>query len=173
MKKLKLLAVAVTSVALVSIIGCQKGDTGPQGPKGPAGPDSVIYSPWVAINTPFVGLGSANDSVFEQVISSNAITQSILDNGVIIAYIKDQSGNVSDISNYSTILDVYYSVGKMTIDAHGVDITGAGYVRFVAIPGAILATNSLLKTYTKEQLKSVDYATISKALGISSSKASN
>ncbi|HVM87489.1 MAG TPA: hypothetical protein VMT76_04825 [Puia sp.] len=177
MKKLKLFSLALIGLAFISIVSCKKGDTGPQGPAGPAGPDSVYHSAWIALNTPlaatFPNSSGGTDSVYEQVITSTYITQEILDSGLVLSYIEDNNGNISDISNYSGFLDVYYAVGKMTIDSYNVDLTNGGYVRFVLIPGTILVTNSILKNYTKEQLKAIDYSVISKALNLNTNKNTN
>ena len=172
MKKLKLLAVAVIGIALVSIVSCKKGDTGPAGPAGPAGPDSVMHSAWIPLNLSLVGTTSNGDSVYQQTITASAITQKILDSGVVLTYFANGDGSIVDVSDYSTFLDIAYSLGTITVTSYGIDITGYE-VRYVVIPGSILVSNSILKSYTKEQLKSVDYVTISKALGLSDSKSSN
>jgi hypothetical protein len=177
MKKLKLFAFAVIGLALVSVVSCKKGDAGPAGPAGPvgpAGPDSVIYSQWIPVTTPFVGVDANNDSVYEQVVTASAITQNVLDKDVVLAYIQLSDGTVSDIANFSTVLDVYYGVGTLTIDSYRIDLSQFGWsVRYVIVPGTIAAGNSILKNYTRDQLRSVDYATIAKALGLSNSKATN
>ncbi len=180
MKKLKLLAFIFIGLSM-AIVGCsKKGDTGPAGATGAtgaagaAGPDSVYYSNWTAINTPFAGLDGNNDSVYEQIVPASAITQTILDQGVVIAYIELSDGTVSDVSDFSSFLDVYYGVGTVTLDSYGIDLSQAGWsVRYIAIPGVVLAGNSILKNYTKNQLKAIDYSTLKKALNTTTAKASS
>jgi hypothetical protein len=173
MKKLKLLAFVFIGLS-VAIVSCKKGDTGPAGAAGaagPAGPDSVYYSSWAAVSTPFAGL-SGSDSVFEQIVTATAITQTILDQGMILTYIQLADGTVSDVADFSSFLDVYYGVGTVTLDSYGLDLSQFGWsVRFVAIPGVVLSGNSVLKNYTKEQLKTVNYSVIAKALNLNTAKA--
>ena len=178
MKKLKLLAFVFIGLS-VAIVSCKKGDTGPAGPAGAAGaagaagPDSVYYSSWAAVSTPFAGLSGSGDTVFEQVVTASAITQTILDQGMILTYIQLADGTVSDVADFSSFLDVYYGVGTVTLDSYGLDLSQFGWsVRFVAIPGVVLSGNSILKNYTKEQLKTVNYSVVAKALNLSIAKAS-
>jgi len=171
MKKLKLLAFVFAGFAF-AMVSCSKnsGTTGPAGPAGPAGPDSVIYSQWAAVSTPFFGLDANNDSVFEQVITAPAITQTILDQGLVLSYIQLADGTVSDVSDFSSFLDVYYAVGTITMDSYGIDLSQAGWnVRYVIISGSILAGNSF-KQYSKAQLKAMTYSTVTKLLTTATAK---
>jgi hypothetical protein len=175
MKKLKLLAIAFLGIAFVSIVSCKKGDTGPAGPAGAAGPDSVIHSTWIPLSMT-LQVDANNDSSYTQSITALNITQEIIDSGVVLSYIENlfvNDGSIVDVSDYGGgYLDVTYNVGVINITSYFGDLSGA-YYRYVIIPGSILATNSVLKGYTKQQLKSVDYATITKALGISTTKTTN
>jgi|ERR1022692_3376025 hypothetical protein len=174
MKKLKLVAFVFAGLGFVMMVGCSKATTGPagaRGPAGPAGPDSVYHSAWVTLNMTFLGidtaLGSnlANDSVFQQSITASKITQVILDSGLVLTYFQNVDGSIVDVADYASFLDVNYSVGSVNITSYGVDVNGY-QVRYVIVPGAVLTTNSILKGYTKAQLKAANYSTVVKALGI-------
>lgn len=145
-----------------TVMSCSKGTTGPQGPQGPAGPDSVIYSTWTAINLTW----NATDLAFEQSISAPAITQDILDNGVILSYldIPSQSGDqVVDALNFVTTI---FSVGNVQLitDSSGEQVVQGEGFRYVIIPGSMLAS-SALSQYTKGQIKDMSYAQITQLVG--------
>ncbi|HLK30719.1 MAG TPA: hypothetical protein VKT28_19230 [Puia sp.] len=181
MKKLKLVAVAIIGMAFVSIVSCKKGDTGPAGARGPAGPDSVIYSSWIVLNAPF----NSTDSAYEQTISAPALTQSTLSTAVILSYIGVPGAgtngtdtaviNVSDAFTFFQGAYITQNLLPGEIDLFSnVDFTQIGALyRYVIVPGTILAGNSILKGYTKEQLRSVDFVTLSKALNTGSTKTTN
>ena len=135
MKHVKSL-LAVATIVIMGLIGCSKGSTGPAGPAGPAGPDSVMYSNWITLNTPF----NTNDSLFEDTLVAPAITSGILDSGIILSYIQypDQNNivhTVSVASLGSIVFEDYTVVGKINIVSPVVDLTGMLY-RYVVIPGS-------------------------------------
>src|ERR1700710_1967071 len=82
MKNLNLLSIASVCI-ITALAACSKGNTGPAGARGPAGPDSVMHSPWIALNTPF----STTDSSYEQTITASALPSKILDSGVVLSYV--------------------------------------------------------------------------------------
>ena len=113
MKKLKLLAVVFAGLAFV-LVSCQKGATGPAGANGatgatgPAGPDSVIHSKWVTLSMSIAGTqansGGGIDTFYTQTITAPAITQRILDSGLVLTYLSfvDNNGatNVVNAASY-------------------------------------------------------------------------
>jgi hypothetical protein len=175
MRNLKLLSVLFAFTALVAI-GCSKsngtkGDTGATGPAGAtgatgaAGPDSVLHSAWLSLNTPFV----SDDSLYEESIAAAGITQDIIDNGAILAYLgfDDGSGGTQVLSANSgvfTDLQISYSVGAIQVLALD-DYSGVGF-RYVLIPGSILTGNSSGKKYTKQQVQSMSYQQVQKTFGL-------
>lgn len=182
MKKLKLLAVVFAGLSF-AVASCKKGDTGPAGAKGaagPAGPDSVYHSAWIQLSMDTLGTQTNSngsiDTVYGQSITASIITQKIIDSGVVLSYIQNlftNDGSIVDVSNYGGgYLDVAYNVGTINITSFFGDLSGASF-RYVVIPGSVLTTNSVLKGLTKDQLKAIDYSTLTKALNLSSSKASN
>src|SRR5579871_5373568 len=131
MKTFKLLLIG-SLVISIAIISCSKGSTGPQGPAGPAGTngtngtngtDSVLYSAWDTLSTPYDTTAAA----YTDTIQAPAITQSIIDSGLVISYVKDIYGNTGttvDITEYITSgVFVTYGLGTINISS-GFDMTG-------------------------------------------------
>ncbi|HEY2720260.1 MAG TPA: hypothetical protein VGI82_00960 [Chitinophagaceae bacterium] len=91
MKKLKLIFIVIAFAILY--FSCGKGSAGPKGPAGPTGPvgsANVIYSAWfltgagwdTVTNAPSYGAYATYDK------AATGITQSIIDNGVVLVYMK-------------------------------------------------------------------------------------
>jgi hypothetical protein len=159
MKNFKILIAAATIITF-GMMSCSKGDTGPAGPAGPAGPDSVTYSPWITLNTPY----NTNDSLYEQSLTAASLTKGIIDSGVILTYINLNltagQYDVIPISSFSNEMVESYSVGTINILALD-DFTGYSY-RYVTIPGSVkTGPNSAerkIKGYTIKELKAMPYA---------------
>jgi hypothetical protein len=170
MKHLKLVSILFIVVVLATV-GCQKGSSGPQGPPGPAGPDSVIYSSWVTLNTPY----NSTDSGYEQTINAASITQNIIDKGIILTYIDPQgNGNIFPTSSVGFAISETYSVGQIAIFSV-VDLTGMEY-RYVVVAGSIQGNKIVsgpAKGLTKEQLQTMSYEAVQKLVGTSSKSGSN
>jgi hypothetical protein len=188
MKRLKLLAVVFAGFAFV-LVSCSKGTTGPKGATGatgPAGPDSVIYSSWTTLAMTIQGTQANSsggiDTFYTQSITAPKLTSAFLDKGVVLSYVGVPGGatngtdtaiyTIADASTFFGLLTQQFSPGEIDLFSLDTDYSGALY-RYVLIPGSVAAGNSILKGYTKEQLKAIDYATLSKALGISNTKAPN
>jgi hypothetical protein len=165
MKNFKILIAALT-ILIIGMMSCKKGDTGPAGPAGPAGPDSVTYSPWIKLNTPF----NTTDSFYEQSLNAASLTQGIIDSGVILTYINlNQTAGQYDvipISSFSNEMVESYSVGQINIIALD-DFTGFSY-RYVTIPGSVKtgpnAADRKIKGYTIKELKAMPYAQVQQVL---------
>jgi hypothetical protein len=163
MKKLKFISIFILSVSLLAI-SCKKGDTGPAGARGPAGPDSVQYSGWTTLALTF----NTTDSLYEQNITAAAITQDILDKGIILSYINftDQSG-ASNVFNASEILSVTYSVGKVNL-ASPANFSGVTLqFRYVVVAGTI-ALNGMrtYKGYSQADLQKMSYTDAMNTIGM-------
>jgi hypothetical protein len=185
MKKLKLLAFVFAGFAF-AMVSCSKGTTGPKGATGPAGPGTVTYSDWTTLAMTIQGTqadsGGGIDTFYTQIINAPSITSAIIDQGVILAYIGVPGGasngtdtaifSISEASTYYGLFTQRFSPGEIDLFSEDFDYSGALY-RYVLIPGSVAAGNSILKGYSKEQLKAIDYATLSKALGISNTKTPN
>jgi len=174
MKNLKSFVVLSSLVAIVAM-GCSKGTTGPAGPagpKGPAGPDSVVHSAWTALAMTF----NTTDSLYEQTITAPAITQRILDSGVIVTYLSIvDNNNVTNVVNASVyFINEIFTPGSIALGSR-VDYTGFNY-RYVIIPGTIVAGHMVsgpAKGYTQNQLETMGYDAVQKLLGTSSSSSNN
>lgn len=185
MKKLKLLVLVAAGIAF-ALGSCSKGTTGPAGPKGSAGPDSIIYSSWITLAMTIQGTQANSsggiDTFYNQTITASKLTSAFLDQGVVLSYIGVPGAatngtdtaiyTIADASTYYGLFTQRFSPGEIDLFSLNFDYSGALY-RYVLIPGSIAAGNSILKGYTKEQLKGIDYATLTKALAISNTKAPN
>jgi len=184
MKTIRSFAFAVSVLAFV-IAGCQKSGTGPAGPTGatgatgPAGPDSTIHSQWIVLNmsiaATYTDSSGNTDTLYTDTLPAPMITQTILDSGVILSYLSyiDTTGatNVLNAADYFT--PQLFQVGQIALTSVNVDLSNGYSCRYVIIPGTVLATNSILKGYTKAQLKAADYNFIANALHISEKKTPN
>ena len=100
MKNLISFSLAITVLAF-SISGCSKGSAGPAGPKGPAGaagPDSIIYTSWITLSTPF----NNTDSLYEETIPANSLTSAALNSSVVESFVGliENSGDTAVFNIY-------------------------------------------------------------------------
>jgi hypothetical protein len=187
MKNVRLFSVIVLLGAL-AFVGCSKGSgstgaTGATGPAGPAGPDSVLHSAWVQLAmtaTSTEQVGANVDTVYEMDIAAPAVTQTILDSGVVLGYIStiDQNGN-TNVFNASEALQVTYAVGDVSLFSVGADYSYAntGFLfRYVIIPGSQVTGDNIvsgpLKGYTKKQVQGMSYDAVNKLLAAQGIKSS-
>ncbi len=153
------------------------GPAGPTGPTGPAGSTTVIYSAWATYAT-----GWADTTIFSLTYGRRiqpivALTQAIIDNGVILTYVKVASEpnnayqmpflyhftNAVSFENHRAIFNtgkiIYlYQVNNGTTTVGGAPTSNQ--YRWVLIPGSILGgrTAGLGGTnYTADQLKAMPY----------------
>lgn len=168
MKSIKSLLV-VASIIVIGLVSCSKGSTGPTGatgPAGPAGPDSVLYSPWTPLALTYV----TADTLFEETITAPAITQAILDSGVILSYVnfKEQNGTYHVLPTVGLLGQGFFedfSVGAININSV-FDYSTLPY-RYVVIPGSLKAGNSAnpkIKGYTIQELKAMPYEQVQQVL---------
>ena len=139
MKNLKLLLVGCLAIS-VAIFSCSKGPAGPAGAAGSSGAtgangsngaagangtngtngtDSVLHSAWITLTTTvdtFTTTGGTPDSIFVDTLAASAITQSILDSGVVLGYVQNlfnNDGSIVTVSDYAGYLDVTYRLGEI------------------------------------------------------------
>jgi hypothetical protein len=160
----------ILAVGSVMMTSCSKGSTGPAGPAGkvgPAGPDSVQYSGWITLSTTVVK-ASNGDTTYQQSITANSITSAILEQGSVIGYVllPDPVTGDSSVVNAATVFEEYFTIGYIDIVANS-DWSGASY-RYVIIPAKITTSSvsGTPQTYTSDQMKKMDYPTLTKVLGI-------
>jgi hypothetical protein len=158
MKQAKSL-LAVATIIIMGMVGCSKGSTGPAGPAGPAGPDSVLYSSWITLKSPYTN----TDSLYDDTLTAPSITKRIIDSGVILSYIQYTDANnivhIQPMASLGSIIFEDFTVGKINLASPNVNLTGFLY-RYVVIPGS-KKTNSTtpgkVKGYTPEELKAMSY----------------
>jgi len=195
MKNLKLLLVGCLIVS-IAIISCSKGPAGPagaagtngtsgsngtngangtNGTNGANGTDSVLYSQWITLQTTIDTFTNAGlpDSNFVDTLITPAITQAILDSGVILSYVQNlfnNDGSVVNVLDYAGYMEVDYKVGFIDISVQS-DQSGAKF-RYVIIPGAILTQSATFKNYTKAQVRAMDFSTATRLVSEATNKSS-
>ncbi|HZK63695.1 MAG TPA: hypothetical protein VFC34_06090 [Puia sp.] len=163
----------MASVIILGMLSCKKGDVGPAGPAGPAGaagapgPDSILTSSWIPVSMTDTSINS--NPYFIQEIPAQAITQRILDNGIVLGYLQYlDANNGTNIFNASEALNLTYSVGNVEL-LSGTDWTGVFDFRYVIVPGTLTVGNSIVsgpaKGLTKAELQKMNYMDVQKLLG--------
>src|SRR5665213_709808 len=163
----------MASVIILGMLSCKKGDVGPAGPAGPAGaagapgPDSILTSAWIPVSMKDTTINS--NPFFIQEIAAQAITQRILDNGIVLGYLQYlDANNATNIFNASEALNLTYSVGNVEL-LSGTDWTGVFDFRYVIVPGTLTIGNSIVsgpaKGLTKAELQKMNYKDVQKLLG--------
>ena len=179
MKKLKLFSLATLAV-VIGLYSCsKKGDTGATGATGPAGPDSVYYSTWASVDL-VGGVLTSGDSAYQQDIVAANLTQGILDSGLVVTYLdyvstgSSGSGTVDDVFPLvGSGLNEDYIVGNIILSSVAWNSGGPalfynGYgVRYVIIPGSVLATSEAFKGLTKAQISTMSYNKLTSVVGTS------
>ncbi len=175
MKLLKaFLATAVVAIAIFT--SCSKGSTGATGPAGPAGPTDVYHSAWDSLV--FTGgTDSYGDSLYGETFSCSALTQEIIDSGMVVSYIgfAGPSGNglITDVypttsypiyENYE-VGSIFYYTAPTSENGYGLTLNNYAALRWVIIPGTILTTNSTLKGMSKAQISTMSYEKLLSAAG--------
>jgi len=164
-KNLKLLVLAALTTGFFMTMSCKKGDTGAT---GPAGPDSVMYSNWTTLS--FTGSydQTYQDSVYSATVTAPQITAKVLNTGSVVGYLllPDPMTGDSSVVNAINYVTEYFTVGYVDILATG-DFSGIEY-RYVIIPSKITITdaNGNPLTYTSDQMKKMDYTTLTGLLSI-------
>jgi hypothetical protein len=128
MKKRLILSTLSLLTAGFMFIGCTgddgavgpagaKGDTGAQGAggaKGDAGTANVIYSEWLEV--PETKTNSANNELKSVDFVAAKITQEIIDNGVILAYVK--SGDNQPVTQLSYTTNFWNTNGTSILGSY-------------------------------------------------------
>ena len=162
MQKAKLL-IFIVSLGAVLCISCNKDNTVVTGPTGATGRANVKYSGWNTLSMQF----SSGDSLYEQTIKVDSLTQPILDSGIVLTYLKSNS-SPTQIVNANAYMDEVYSVGSINLYS-SYDYSGFSY-RYIIIPGGVSIKNarvaaSALQIYTKKQPKEMSYEDVIKLMG--------
>lgn len=153
MKKRNFTALFVLACT-VFYFGCQKGDTGPAGAKGAPGSANVQYSSW----TPLAMTFNFSDSLYEQTLRADSLTQRIIDSGIVITYLKftDPSTQATTIVNAGTYMEEDFSVGQIKLYSQ-YNFSSYNY-RYVLIPGGVkVGRMSSGQIISKSNAKNVSY----------------
>jgi hypothetical protein len=165
-KNLKISFLLALAIGSVSIFSCSKSNNSSSGSGVSA--DSVLYSPWISIAMTPTDNG---DTIFTQSIPAASITSAVLNKGTVLGYLLEGDPLTGDSSIVDAVTDLslvqYFAVGSVDLVDFGEDLSGASY-RYVIIPGRVAVTDASGKTqyYTADQLKKLNYASLSKLLRI-------
>ncbi len=171
------------------------GPTGPAGPVGPTGPTgtaNVIYSAWyTTVDGDFTDAGvDPYGAVFLFDRAAAGVSQAIIDNGVVLCYMKDFPINSipatsSEVVQLPYMADVFFAdYWTFILNAPGnirflykslspwdlATVAGTSY-RYVIIPGAVSGgrpQNGVSNTYSSDQLRRMSYKEVSALFNIPS-----
>ncbi len=197
-------SICLLFISILFIVSCTKegpegpvGATGPQGatgstgPAGAAGPQgaqgqtTVTYSPWFLTGAGWTSTGAGTylaRFLFDR--ASTVITQNIMDQGLVLGYIKGEP-NAPTLSTQTFSLPYSIGNGAGFMDQYELVLNAPGNVRFlyksdapwtaaelavisfryVVIPGSVAGgrgVNSITtyEGYTADQLKAMSYSQV-------------
>jgi hypothetical protein len=209
MRQLRLTFLLLLAISLIAVNCTKEGPEGPVGPTGaqgpagsngtpgtpgapgPAGSANVIYSAWAAS-------GVWGDTTMAGVISgiyrqtAPGVTQSIIDNGVVLVYAQITNSNSSTVQLPFAVLtvpvpfQVYYllypgAIHILASSFNGTARPGASLgvdnmFRYVIVPGGVLGgrpENGSANSYSADQLRHMSYSEICTLFNIPAQGASN
>jgi len=167
------------------------GATGPQGPAGPQGTTNVTYSAWFLTGSGWRE-GTAADPFYGEVFyypkAAPAVTQTIIDQGIVLAYMKGDPNLVAPAINTPFLLPYTVGVGFGFIDLYDFTLS-PGNIRFlyksdfawdlsdlavisfryVVIPGSVAGgrgTAPLYAGHSADELKAMSYEQVATLFNI-------
>ena len=160
-----------TALSILVFTGCK--NEGEQGPAGLDGLDATVYySQWI---TPSAWSGNSGDWYFD--VNAPDLTEDIVENGVILAYVW-LAGDLYDATsvrplpayavdaNWSFLIHQYESI-QFTSDMTLKPLTTGNKFRFIAIPGNIETLKSAsIKNISEPELRKMTYQEVCKFLNI-------
>jgi hypothetical protein len=172
MSKLKTGLLTAMALSLTVIVGCSKSG-GSGNSSAPTATDTVFYSNWIPLH--LVPTGTPADSDYEQKISASALTASRLNKALVTIFV-NHTGSGGNYQSYVSDVGIYptFSPGLIYLDAYGT----YGYIisfnnvfdsiRYIIVPGTVSTTrvSGSLQTYSADELRQMDYATLTKILNI-------
>lgn len=200
------LSVALLAATSVLMVSCKKGDVGPEGPAGPAGPAgptgptgptgtaNVIYSPWFKFQaTDWADTTVPNLNTVKRANKfTTAMTQAVVDNGLVMAYIKfDEAGTLVGpfqlplavpVTGGQIIFNTLPAVGRVVYigytipaSATGVALNSTFQLRYVIIPGGTAGRGETptYNGFTAEELKAMPYESVVKMFNLSEEGGNN
>lgn len=202
MRKFRLLSLLTLAITFIAVSCTKEGPEGPvgaQGPQGPAGANgaagpagpqgppgtsgsSVTYSAWFLTGTGWTATGAAAygaQFLFDR--ASTVITQTIMDQGLVIGYIKGEP-NTPSLSSQVFQLPYLIGNGLGFLDQYELVLNAPGNIRFlyksdapwsaaqlatisfryVVIPGSAMGGRGInggttYEGYTRDELKAMSY----------------
>jgi hypothetical protein len=126
-----------------------------------------MYSNWITLSMTGATT-SSGDSVYYQSITAKAITSDVLNKGSVIGYllVSDPLSGDSSVINASLALEEHFVVGSISLLS---SVTYTGYLyRYVVVPAkvAVTSTDGSVKTYTANELREMDYKTLTSSLHV-------
>jgi hypothetical protein len=169
-------------IAISSIIQTACVKEGPRGPAGQNGTNgqngldgnaNVIASPWI---TPTAWAGQTSDWYFD--VASTAITQEIVENGAILAYVslKDDLYSGAAVrplpayavgANWDFLIPAYGQI-EFTSDALTIPATTGNLFRFILIPSSstLSLKSGSINGLKKSEFQNMTYKDVCKLLDI-------
>ena len=127
-----------------------------------------MYSNWTTLSFTKVYDQTTGDSAYGANVTAPEITSKILNTGSVVGYLllPDPLTGDSSAVNAINYVTEYFTPGYIDIFA-GADFSGIPY-RYVIIPSKITVTDSNGNplTYTSDQIKKMDYTTLTGLLSI-------
>jgi len=163
-KTSRLLFAAVMFLILASAC-TKKGDPGATGATGTA---NVMYSSWASLTMSY----NTTDSAYEQTITADSITQSVLDSGLVLTYIKyTNPAGQTQVESADTYMQTVLAIKSIQLYSYVYDLTGVPFRYIVvhggtALGGRVAEGSDLVQGFTKEQWKAMSYTEVLQRLGI-------
>ncbi len=162
------LAALVLSLIVIITSCTKKGDPGATGATGAKGTANVMYSSWASLKMSY----NSTDSAYEQSITADSITQSVLDSGLVLTYIKyTNSAGQTQVESADTYMETVLGLKSIQLYSYVYDLTGVPF-RYIVVQGGtplggrLAAGNSLIQGFTKEEWKAMTYEVVLERLGI-------
>jgi hypothetical protein len=166
--KAKITILLLVALSTIVFTGCKKETV--QGPPGQNA--TVYYSEWFS---PSAWSGASGDWYFDA--SAPDLTQDIVENGVVLAYVwlADDLYTATSVrplpayavgANWSFLIHQYGSI-EFTSDMSSQPFTTGNKFRFIAIPGTIPALKSAtFRNKSAQELRSMSYKDVCKLFNI-------
>ena len=138
------------------------------GATGATGTANVQYSSWTNLNMTY----NTADSMYEQTITADSITQAVLDSGLVLSYIKyTNTAGATQVESASTFMREILGLKSIALYSYYYDFTDVPY-RYIIIHGGSGAGNRLPATsqlliqgHTKEEWQSMSYGQVTALMG--------
>lgn len=148
------------------IYSCTK--TGATGANGATGTANVQYSNWTNLNMTY----NTADSMYEQTITADSITQAVLDSGLVLSYIKyTNAAGATQVESAGTFMREILGLKSIALHSYYYDFTDVPY-RYIIIHGGSgagnrlqAATQLLIQGHTKEEWQAMSYEQVTALLG--------